>query len=85
METGNQQALAGVPELILNGGAVSLDDRYVRHAVFEGVEIHYSGKPLKLEDVLFINSIFILENTPSARQLGQTLLASSKVNFEKDS
>lgn len=72
----------GSPELWLTGGAVSLDNRYVRHVVFIGVEVHYTGRRLILQDALFINCTFIFENTQLGRQLGQVLLASSPVNFE---
>jgi len=81
----NQNLQFGSAQLILKGGAVSLDDKYARHVFFEGVEIHYSGKPLILQDAVFSNCTFILDNTPYGRQLGQTLLASSTINFEKTS
>jgi hypothetical protein len=81
----NQQSQFGTPQLILTGGAVSLDDKYVRHAIFQGVEIHYTGRPLILQDAMFIDCTFILENTQPGRQLGQVLLASLIVNFEKAS
>jgi hypothetical protein len=81
----NQQLQFGSAQLVLTGGAVTLDNKYVRHAIFEGVEIHYTGKALVLEDALFINCTFVLENTQSGRQLGQVLLASSPVTFEKAS
>jgi hypothetical protein len=81
----NQQLQFGSAQLMLTGGAVSLDDKYVRHAVFVGVEVHYTGRPLILQDALFVNCTFIFDNTQPGRQLGQVLLASSTVNFEKAS
>jgi hypothetical protein len=78
----NQQLQYGSAQLILTGGALSLDDRYVRHIVFQGVEIHYSGRPLILEDAIFTNCTFVLDNTPTGRQLGEALLASSPISFK---
>jgi hypothetical protein len=77
----NEQLPAGAPELIARGGAISLDDKYLRHVMLDGVEIHYTGKPVIMEDVVFINCTFIMDNTDRSRKLGQTLLASSVVDF----
>jgi hypothetical protein len=77
----NEQLKYGSPQLILTGGAVNLDDKYLRHVVLLNVEVHYSGKPIMLEDVVFANCTFVLENTGPSRDLGKTLLASSPVTF----
>jgi hypothetical protein len=79
----NQQLAFGSAQLILNGGAISLDDRLVKHAILAGVEVHYTGKAILLQDVVFINCTFLFENSQPARQLGQILLASQNINFEK--
>jgi hypothetical protein len=81
----NEHLKFGTAQLILTGGAVNFDDHYVKHVFFINVEIHYTGRPLVLQDVVFVNCNFIFENTPPARQLGQVLVASSPVNFEKGS
>ena len=60
---------------------MNIDGKRIRHVVFDNVEIHYSGKPLILEDVTFINCAFVLENTEPGRKLGEEILASSPVNF----
>ncbi len=78
----NQQAPIGTSQLILTGGALNLDDRYVRHAIFVGVEVHYTGKPLILEDAVFVNCTFLFDNTRLGRQFGQALLASSPISFQ---
>ena len=77
----NQPLSFGLAELFLTGGAVILDDVFVRHAVFTNVEVHYTGKPVKLEDVLFVNCTFVLDNTQPSRDLGQALLASGNLDF----
>lgn len=78
----NQQLKFGTAQLILKGGATSLDGKYLKHVIFDSVEIHYSGKPLNLQDVIFFNCTFVFDNTQPARSLGQAILASSPVNFQ---
>lgn len=78
----NESLKFGSPQLFAKGGAISLDSKYMRHVVFQNVEIHYSGKPVMLEDVIFMNCTFVFDNTPETRQLGNALLASSPLNFQ---
>jgi hypothetical protein len=69
-------------EYLLNGGALDIDNKDIRNVVFQNVEIHYSGKPVIIQGALFINCIFVFDNTPSTRQLGRTLLAESTIDFQ---
>ena len=67
----------------MTGGAVNLDGEDIRHVIFNGVEIHYTGKPVKLENVTFVDCKFVIENTKPARKLSETILASAdNVNFK---
>jgi hypothetical protein len=68
--------------LFANGGATSLDGEHIRNLVFSNTEIHYSGLPVLLENVIFINCVFIFDNNDSGRRLSRTLLASANVNFQ---
>ncbi|MGB9485543.1 MAG: hypothetical protein WCD04_05450 [Terriglobia bacterium] len=68
--------------LILTGGSVILDGFHIRNAVFEGVEIHYVGGPVILENAIFINCTFVIGNNDPGRRLGESMLASSSVNFK---
>jgi hypothetical protein len=70
----------GVGSFVIKGGSVSLDGMYLRHAVLQGVEVHYSGKAAVLEDVSFVNCQFIMDNTHNARTIGELILASDRVN-----
>ena len=45
----------GVPAIQERGGAVNLDGEDIRNVGFVEVEIHYSGKPLILQNVALIN------------------------------
>jgi hypothetical protein len=78
----NKNLTKGPQKLIFTGGAANIDGEDIEHVVFQNVEIHYSGKPLILQDVIFINCIFVMENMRPARQFVQTLLASSPIDFE---
>jgi hypothetical protein len=68
--------------LFLLGGSQVLDDFHIRNAVFEGVEVHYSGGQTMLENDIFINCTFVMDNTSPARKLGQELIASTNINFK---
>jgi hypothetical protein len=49
--------------------------------IVRNATITYSGGPLRLENVSFVNCSFILTDAPAARRLGQTILQSAPVNF----
>ena len=78
----NEQLQFGFPVLWLEGGTISLDNKYVRHVLFIGVEVHYSGAPITLEDAIFANCTFVFDNSAPSRNFGKALLASSPVNFQ---
>jgi hypothetical protein len=67
--------------IFLTGGAVGLDGMRVRRIVLDRVEVHYGGKPVILENVVFVNCTFIIDNNDRGRQLALALLSSSSVNF----
>ena len=78
---------SGIPTgpafMFLVGGVTSLDDMHIRSVIFEGVEVHYTGKPLILENSVFINCTFKIDNNEPGRHLGKIMLASDTINFEK--
>jgi hypothetical protein len=77
-----QEAKTG-PELLLGvGGDLQIDNTYMRGIVLEGMTIHYSGGPLILENVTFVNCQFVIDNLDNGRALSSQLLASSSVNFK---
>jgi hypothetical protein len=67
--------------IIGTGGAESLDGQQLRRAILINVEVHFSGGPVILEDVTFINCTFVFDNVATSRELGERLLADSSVNF----
>jgi hypothetical protein len=50
--------------------------------VYDGVEIHYSGGPMILENVVFISCKFVMDNTAPNRNLAEVLLASDRIDFK---
>lgn len=71
----------GNPFIIGTGGYLDLDGMHLRHVFLNGVEIHYSGKPLMMEDVVFLNCTFIMENIGPTRQLAQAIAADTNIKF----
>lgn len=64
----------GIGRFALRGGVIQLDGMYFRHVTLSGVEVHYSGDKVLLQDVAFINCTFKFEDTPQARALATELL-----------
>jgi len=69
----------------MHGGAYRIDNQQFRNVFFDGVEVHYSGAPLILENVTFINCTFVMDNNTNGRTLGKRLLASASVTFQTES
>ena len=65
--------------LVATGGAISLDSMNLRHVIFVGTKIHYSGKPTILEDVAFINCTFEFDNDNEGRRLADEILSSDRI------
>lgn len=71
-------------KLSAEGGSVSLDGMQMRNVSFVGAEVHYAGGPVILENVAFVNCIFVFDNTPTGRRLGESVLADTQVSFTSD-
>jgi hypothetical protein len=76
-----ENSKVGPITVLIVGGATSIDSHYLRHVIFSSVEVHYSGKPTILEDVMFLNCTFVMDDTPSSRDLGEKVLADIHVDF----
>jgi hypothetical protein len=79
----NQGSKVGDAWLRLEGGEIVLDSMRMRHVTLLGVKVHYSGiGPVILEDVTFVNCIFVWENTPPTRELSEKILSQVKIDFK---
>ena len=71
----------GTAFVIARGGTISLDGARIHHVRFINVEIQYSGKPTDLQDVVFVNCRFVLDNAEPSRMLALEILSANKVSF----
>jgi hypothetical protein len=78
-EDDNRNIKVGPALLFVANGATSLDAHYIRQVVFQNVEVHYSGKPAFLENVVFVNCRFVIDNDERGRDLAAQLLASGRI------
>jgi hypothetical protein len=73
------------PGVFMNGGHLigigqqKLDGAYWRNFVFEKTTIIYNGGPMALENVIFINCTFQMNQTPQTDKLSNTLLADNHI------
>jgi hypothetical protein len=78
----NKALPTGPALIVVNGGAISLDSLYLRQVIFEGSEIHYSGgKPVVLDNVVFFDCRFVLENDGPGREFAQQVLGASRISW----
>ena len=71
--------LHGSLHILVAHGPHKLDGGYWRNFVFENVTISYHGGPMALENVLFINCTFQMNEAPQTDKLGNTLLADNRI------
>ncbi|MEX2303714.1 MAG: hypothetical protein WD733_22415 [Bryobacterales bacterium] len=81
-ETLNEDVAIGPLFMYLKGGAVDLDGMHIRSVAFIGVEVHYSGGPLVLQRATFVDCTFVIENVQRGRRFGESILASTQVDFQ---
>jgi hypothetical protein len=53
----------------------------IAHVIFVGVEVHYSGLPVRLADLLFVNCTFVFDNVDRSRMLAESIITFQSVNF----
>jgi hypothetical protein len=69
-------------EVILGiGGSVAIDNTLMKHVVLRNVAVFYSGGPVVLDDVTFVDCTFVLMNVEAARNFALSVLASTKISF----
>jgi hypothetical protein len=67
--------------LLIEHGGIELDGFVFKNVVFRGVEVHYSGGPVQLDNVIFVNCVFIMENSPTQREFATAVLSNPHVTF----
>jgi hypothetical protein len=77
----NQGQPKGREVILVDGGAVVLDGMVMKNVVIRNTLISYSGGPISLSNVIFVNCTFLLPNEMPTREFANTILANSAVSF----
>lgn len=64
------------------GAGLSLDDARMRNVLIRNAIIFYSGKPVVLDNVSFMNCTFQIQKNPAGIKIGSALLAQRSVIFK---
>jgi hypothetical protein len=65
---------SGKEVILLEGGAVALDGVGLKHVVIRNATVFYSGGPVQMEDVAFVNCTFVLDDMPRTREFASSVL-----------
>jgi hypothetical protein len=89
LQQANPEKLASLPhtglepQVILGeNGAILFDGMVMRHAVLRGTKVFYNGGPTYLEDVIFVDCTFVVENNPTGRLFALAVLGQPQVKFQ---
>jgi len=68
--------------VVVDGGNIVLDGFHLKHVVLRNVHVVYSGGPVILEDVYFLNCTFDIKPAPNGQNFASNLLESGvAINF----
>jgi hypothetical protein len=71
--------------LLMTGGNIRLDTLHLKNIVLKDVHVFYSGGPVILENVYFVNSTFDIDNNPNSQLLTAKLIEPSPTNYSLSS
>jgi hypothetical protein len=71
----------GSQVILLEGGAIALDNMFMRHVVVRNSRVISTGEAIHLDDVTFVNCVFVLTNVPRTRSLALAILSQAAVIF----
>ncbi len=60
--------------LVVTGGEIILDNMDLKNVVLKNVVVHYSGGPLKIDNVYFVNCRFEMQQVRNSESLAQAIL-----------
>lgn len=72
----NEGQQRGRQVILLENGGFTLDGLFLRSVVFRNVTIVYSGGPVQLENVIFVNCTFVMQNGAQQRNFADAILLS---------
>jgi hypothetical protein len=65
------------------GGEVVLDNMNMRNVVFQNAHIKYSGGPVKMSNIYFVNCTFDLPKNEQGEQFALSILDSPAISFSR--
>jgi len=76
---------SGIAKIVVMGrtDGIILDGQYLKNVTVINADVYYQGGPLRLANVVFINCRFHFANQQPSRDLGQSILTASSVNFSQ--
>lgn len=77
----NKGQPVGPAMLFLRGGDITLDNMRLKNVALINVNIHYSGGPLSLENVYFLDCAFELAAEAHARQLAEDIFSYPSISL----
>jgi hypothetical protein len=80
-----QRLGSGFAYFVVRGrrGWLGLDGMYLRNVVVSNAVVVYSGGPVRLENVYFVNCTFKLAETAPVRDFGTTVLQAANISFNR--
>lgn len=72
----NSHLTQGNALLLGEGGATRLDNMQLKNVILKDVEIHYSGGPIKLTNVYFVNCKFVMDSQTNSIEFAKAIFAS---------
>ena len=73
----NESEAVGNDWIIVDGGALSIDDMDMKKVILRNVSIYYAGAPLQMEDVYFMNCTFSVKQQSNGERLALAVLRPS--------
>ncbi len=77
----NADSPSGPGYLVITGAVMSLDGYFMKNIVIVNSRVAYSGGPVVLQNVTFVNCTFDLTAQPTGVRLADALLTSSATDF----
>ena len=81
-ENENANATRHDEVLLIDGGGFYIDHIVMKHVIFRDSTIIYQGDPVVMEDVIFVNCTFLLNNAPSAIAFARQVFTNTAINFK---
>ena len=77
----NKGQSRGKQVILIENGGIKLDGYLLKSVVLRKMMIIYSGGPVQLENVIFVNCTFVLENEAAQRRFATAVLSNPEVTF----